>query len=202
MEMPILETERLLIRPFTLEDLDAIHRILDIELADPEIPGTDGGVSREERRAWLEWSVMNYEQLAQLYQPPFGDRAVALKEGGELVGACGYAPCLNAFGQLPAFASDPDDPEPALNTTEVGLYYAFSPRHQRKGYATEAAQALVDYAFQHLHLQRIVATTTYDNPSSIAVMRRLGMRIQRNPYSNPPWLQIVGILENPHHTGS
>ena len=41
------------------------------------------------------------------------------------------------------------------------------------------------------------ATTTYDNAASIGVMRKLGMRIERNPFPDPPWLQIVGICENP-----
>jgi predicted acetyltransferase len=70
------------------------------------------------------------------------------------------------------------------------------PPFRGQGYATEAAQALVDYAFQYLQLKRIVATTTYENAASMGVMRKIGMRIVKNPYSEPPWLQIVGVLEN------
>jgi [ribosomal protein S5]-alanine N-acetyltransferase len=55
---------------------------------------------------------------------------------------------------------------------------------------------MTDYAFQHLRLKRIVATTTYENAASMGVMRKIGMHIERNPYSEPPWLQIVGVLEN------
>ena len=55
---------------------------------------------------------------------------------------------------------------------------------------------MIDYAFTRLKLRRIVATTTYDNAASIAVMRKVGMRIERNPYPDPPWLQVVGLLEN------
>jgi hypothetical protein len=51
-------------------------------------------------------------------------------------------------------------------------------------------------AFQKLRLKRIVATTTYANAASMGVMRKLGMRIESNLYPDPPWLQIVGILEN------
>jgi GNAT superfamily N-acetyltransferase len=78
----------------------------------------------------------------------------------------------------------------------VGLYYALSPAYQRQGYATEAAQALINYAFTQLHLKRIVATTTYENVASIGVMRKLGMRIEKNPSPDPPGLQVVGILES------
>lgn len=68
------------------------------------------------------------------------------------------------------------------------------PEQQRRGYAAEAAQALVPYGLSVLKLQRIVATTAYDNLASISVMRKLGMPIERNPARDPAWLQIVGIL--------
>ena len=89
-----------------------------------------------------------------------------------------------------------DHPHPQPFTPEVGLYYAISPAHRRQGYATEAARALIDYAFQHLHLRRILATTESDTLPSHSVMRKLGMHIQPNPLPNPPWLQTVGLLES------
>ncbi|HEX6292306.1 MAG TPA: GNAT family N-acetyltransferase [Herpetosiphonaceae bacterium] len=195
MRMPNLETERLLIRPFVIDDLDAIYQILDVELSDVEF-GTEGAQSRDGRRHWLEWTVRNYEELAKLYQPPYGDRAVVLRQSGALIGAIGYVPCLMPFGLLPAFQTAADAQAARLNSTEFGLYYAFAPAHQRRGYATEATRAMIGYAFETLHLKRIVATTTYDNAGSIGVMRRVGMRIERNPYPDPPWLQVVGVLEN------
>ena len=54
---------------------------------------------------------------------------------------------------------------------------------------------MVKYALGILHLARIVATTTYHNTASIGVMRRLGMRVERNPLDEPPCLQVVGVLE-------
>jgi RimJ/RimL family protein N-acetyltransferase len=78
----------------------------------------------------------------------------------------------------------------------VGLFYAISPAHQRCGYASEAAQALIDHAWQQLHLRRVIAMTTRDNVPSVAVMRKLGMRIVENPQAEPPWLQVVGVLEH------
>lgn len=41
------------------------------------------------------------------------------------------------------------------------------------------------------------AEPDYDNTASTAVMRKLGMRIDDNPLREPPWLQVVGILERP-----
>jgi ribosomal-protein-alanine N-acetyltransferase len=46
-------------------------------------------------------------------------------------------------------------------------------------------------------LQRVVATTTYNNAASIRVMQKLGMTIERNPLPDPPWFQVVGVLESP-----
>ncbi len=194
MLMPTLETDRLLVRPFTLDDLDALHQILDIELSEADV-GDVGPRQYAERREWLQWTVLSYGELAKLYQPPYGDRAVVLKDTNLLIGACGYAPALNAFGQLPSYGLDPQ--ATGLASPEFGLYYAISPAQQQRGYAAEAAQALVDYAFGELRLRRVVATTAYDNAASIGVMQRLGMRIERNPYPDPPWLQVVGILDHP-----
>ncbi|HEY6409649.1 MAG TPA: GNAT family protein, partial [Ktedonobacteraceae bacterium] len=106
MSMRPLETERLIVRPFTMDDLDVVHQLLDVDLREAGF-GTEGAVSREERQRWLRWMVMNYEELAKLYQPPYGDRAVTLKQTGQVVGACGYVPCLAPFGQLPSLRGGP-----------------------------------------------------------------------------------------------
>jgi RimJ/RimL family protein N-acetyltransferase len=188
----------LTIRPFEERDLDAVYQLLDVDLAAVDF-GTTGDHTRAARRDWLLWSIASYEQLANLKQPPYGDRAVVLDDDGPLIGACGFVPCLNAFTQIPSLA--PLGAAAGSYTAEVGLYYAFAPAHQRRGYATEAVQALVTFAFADLGLHRIVATTTYDNQPSIGVMRRLGMRIERNPLPDPPWLQVVGVLDKPPADG-
>ena len=187
-----LETERLCVRSLTADDLEPIHRILD-EAFDGGARAADPAALAE-RRSWLAWTVLAEEWLAKLHQPPYGERGVALKATGELIGAVGYVPCLNAFGQIPALRSAGPG---GGNTPEVGLFWAIAPSYQGRGYATEAAQALIAYAFEGLNLRRIVATTEYDNAASQGVMRRLGMQVLRNPLPEPPWLQVVGVLQNP-----
>ena len=194
--MPTLETTRLIIRPLVLDDLPAIHQILDVDLRDVDF-GNEGAQTLSDRAAWLQWTVLSYEQLAQLNQPPYGERAVVLRHTGQLIGACGFVPCLAPFEQLPAFSRARSTTSDQFMTTELGLYYAIAPASHGHGYATEAAQAMVAYAFRHLRLKRVVATTTHTNTASIGVMRKLGMQIDRNPYPEPPWLQVVGILESP-----
>lgn len=194
-EMPTLVTTRLLIRPFEMKDLEDIHRILDVELKD-EDTGSEKMEGLSHRAEWLQWTVLNYRQLAKLNQPPYGDRAIVLKESGQLIGACGFVQCLDAFEQCPNFSYFNPGSDPGKYSAEFGLYYAISPSRQRQGYASEAAKALVVYAFKQLHLQRIVATTSHLNHASIAVMEKLGMRVESNPRPQPPWLQVVGVLEN------
>ena len=139
---------------------------------------------------------MNHQQLAGLDQPPLGDRAILLKETGALIGSVGFVPCLAPFAQLPNFDYyDPSVGQPYF-TFEVGLFYAISPIYQRQNFATEAALAMISYAFRELHLKQVIATTEYDNLASQRVMLKLGMTIEKNPLSEPLWLQVVGVLKN------
>ncbi len=192
-QMPVLETTRLRVRPFEATDLPDVHRLFDVELDGMDLTD-DVGATLAERARWLQWTELNYERLARLHQPPYGDRAIILKTTGELIGSVGFVPCLMPFEQLPYFAGNPSV-GPARSTPEFGLFWAISPAHQHQGYATEAARAMITYAFQHLNLKRVIATTEYANLASIGVMRKLGMTIERNPFPEPLWLQVVGVLE-------
>jgi RimJ/RimL family protein N-acetyltransferase len=187
--MPILTTERLTIRPFVLGDLRAVDALLS---AAWEVPLEERAEKRHEHERWLVWSIASYVELANLDQPPYGDRAVVRNEDGQLVGCIGLVPSLGPFGQLPGF---PGATGSRFFLPEVGLYWAVDPLHQGHGYATEAARSLVDFCFRELGLARVIATTRFDNVRSMAVMRKLGMRILRNPEPEPVWFQVVGVLE-------
>mgnify|MGYP002624567669 CR=1 FL=1 len=189
-KIPVLESERLRIRPFLKIDLEPVHQLkVDVGWVNPHISKTQQFILQEH---WLNWTILNTEQLAKLDQPPYGDRAVVLKENGKLIGSVGLVPCLDVYGQLPYFGRQQN----CLATPEVGLLWIIDPAQQNKGYATEAAQSLIDFAFGSMRLHRLIATTEDDNLASQAVMGKLGMAIERNPFPDPPWLQVVGILEN------
>lgn len=190
--VPVLETERLVIRRFTMDDLDVIHAILDVDLG--YVEGDEQPSTREERARWLQWTILGYDERERLYQPPYGDRAVVRKDDGRLIGACGYVPSLGPFEQIPYFRGGAEKPVSHAYIPEVGLYYAFARAAWGHGYATEAAAALVAHGFDALALKRIVATTSGDNERSMRVMQRLGMRIEHNEH--PGWLQVVGVVEN------
>lgn len=175
-----------------MSDLARVYALLD-SMSGELAPNPDRWQARAD---WLQWTVLGYGQFARLDQPPFGERAIVLRNTGQLIGLLGYVPVFDALPQIAALA-------PAggvlrhVNAAELGLYYHVSSEHRCKGYASEAAQALVDFAFATLRAWRIVAMTTHDNSGSIGVMRRLGMAILRNPYADPQHLQIIGVRYNP-----
>jgi RimJ/RimL family protein N-acetyltransferase len=177
-----VETSRLLIRPLRAADLGAYEHLIGASFAHP-------GASHacRERLAYYE---LGERVLEELHQPPYGDRAMVLKATGLVIGAVGFVPSLGPFGQLPFFGRA----QGAKFTPEVGLFWAVLPEQRGKGLASEAAAAMVRFAFGELHLQRVVATTAYENTASVGVMRRIGMTVERNPWPTPHWFQIVGIL--------
>lgn len=182
--VPNLETERLTIRPFIMDDLLAYHRCTEMCFEDGARLNDAAAV--EETRRLLQWQVLNEEMLARLYQPPYGDRAIVLKVTGQTIGAVGYVPYLAPFKMWDA----------DYDALEFGLFWMIDPDHQRKGYATEAARAMIDHAFAHLHVKRVIAATERDNVNSQGVMRKLGMRLEHNLTQPVESLQVVGVLDN------
>jgi ribosomal-protein-alanine N-acetyltransferase len=185
-----LETPRLHIRPFIPADLETIHAILDASFGDGSLAKDPAALAA--RKSWLQWSILSQEWLPKMHQPTYGDLAVVRKESQEIIGSGGLVPCLDFFDQIPALRLGKSNEK--TRRPEVGLYWVIAEAHRKRGYAAEAGQALIDYAFQEMHLGRIIATTEYDNLASQAVMRRLGMALHRNPQPDPPWLQVVGLL--------
>jgi [ribosomal protein S5]-alanine N-acetyltransferase len=183
--MPALETPRLRIRPLVFKDFEVARAVLDAGF----------GVEPEaERREWFEWQVRSYTALERLFQPPYGERAIELRSTGECVGLVGLVPSLGPFRRLPAYRSA-REPEDTYFEPSFGLFWAVAPAHQRRGYALEAARALADFVFNALGARVIVATTEYENEASVAVMRSIGMTVERNPTpGDPPWFQVVGVL--------
>lgn len=84
---------------------------------------------------------------------------VARGEAPELAGVIGYKGGAGEDG-----------------TVEVG--YGMVPEHRRRGYATEATAALVERAFAHEHVTRVIAETMPDLVASIGVLRNLGFTLE------------------------
>jgi RimJ/RimL family protein N-acetyltransferase len=83
--------------------------------------------------------------------------AVTLKENKQLIGNCGIRM---------------DSPD----ATEADIGYELAPQHWGKGYATEAARAMVEFGFTELRVHRIWSECVADNVGSAAVLRKVGMQ--------------------------
>jgi len=100
---------------------------------------------------------------------------VELKESGEPVGMCG----LLKRDWLP----------------DADIGFAFLPRFWRRGYALEAASAVLAHARDGLGLRRVVAITTPENDASIGLLGKLGFRFERmaRPSDREPEVRLFGL---------
>lgn len=170
---PQLETERLVLRPFTTDDFDAAFAVLE---GHPDVWKYDPGFqrSREQRTAIVQKNIDTNDPKA------CGTLAVVHKSTAQLMGYAGL--------QLYVLPREP------LATPEVELYYKFGRAYWGQGYATEACRALVRFAFDQMRLQRIVTITDQHNEPSIRLLQRLGMRIEAAPSS---WAgNLTATLDN------
>lgn len=181
--IPDLVTERLVVRRFRLDDLQDIHHILDIDLK--------WGRSYEERRSILEF----YIEQTSYKNPPFGYRAIILRDSGALIGMTGLASYYLSPRQIRLFQESMDKEVPSHNSLVTGIGYSLQTDSQCKGYATEAVRALVAFAFQELAVPAVWARTDHKNERSIALMKRIGMRIGIDPRPDA-WPGVVGVLDS------
>ena len=167
--MKVIETRRLIIRRFCLEDMPALHQILDVEM---QWAGRE--ITVEERTERMMIDILGYP-----YGEHFGRRAVLCKNGGELMGYFGFRPELDYFGPADCEADS------RRRSVEVEFHYALAAAFRRQGYGSEAFTALLAAAFDDARLDRVFASTEEANGASAALMRRVGMDPRPNP--RPGW---------------
>ncbi len=145
-----LETERLILRELTMEDLDALHEIL----SDPEtMRHYPAPFTRERSRQWIQWNLENYHTYG------FGLWAVVLKATGHLIGDCGITM------------------QPIDGRMEPEIGYHIHKELTGNGYGTEAARACRDYAFNQLALPAVYSYMKWTNLASQRVAVKNGMRL-------------------------
>lgn len=83
-----------------------------------------------------------------------------------------------------------------FHTPELGVGCALSSDYRGQGYATEAVRVLVEYAFEEVHVRRVVAPTERGNSRSVGVMRRAGVQVVTNPDTGMIYRWAVVIIEN------
>lgn len=148
-----LTTRRLRLRPFEESDIDGIAALL----ADPEATRFIGNV-RSRAAAAESVRVMRDAFSAR----GWGTLGVLTHEKPDCIGYCGVRP-------LP-------------QTSELEIAFALRQDCWNLGYATEAAMASIDAAFNHLSIESIVATVYPENQASRRVLEKLGLTFEREVF--------------------
>jgi RimJ/RimL family protein N-acetyltransferase len=151
--VPVLETDRLILRHLTPADAPFVVELLN----DPD---------------WLRYigdrGVRTVQQAADYIKSGpvrmyarygFGLYLVELLASGKAIGFCGLVK------------------RDFLEDVDIG--FAFLPRYRGEGYALEAAEGVLRYAATTLGLRRVVAIATRDNDRSARLLARLGLRFER-----------------------
>jgi RimJ/RimL family protein N-acetyltransferase len=150
--MPEIETARLRLRHFTLDDLDYLFTLY----SDPEVMRFLSSRTKEQTQASLCKHIQHWQKH------DFGMWAVIHKDSSKIIGRCG-------LGFLE-------------NTLEVELGYVLDKSYWNMGLGTEAGQATLKYGFEEIQLDRIVAIALPENIASIRVIQKVGMKYQKDAH--------------------
>lgn len=163
--LPVLETERLLLKPRTVADLDFIAALN----ADPQV----------------------MRHIAAIGDPAMGREGVAARSFLHAERGLGYWTVFaraNANDPLGYVGLIPWRAEAEAGTVE--LSYRFAVRHWGRGYACEASERLVRHGFDALGLPAIAIVTHPGNAASLRLAERLGFRRESDlltaPIGDPP----------------
>lgn len=153
-KFPIIETERLLLREFSLEkDINDYANIMGEDDVGKWLP-KGRGYTKEETIKFINFIKDHWDKFG------FGIWAVTDKATGSLLGHCG----LNYIESL----------------KEVEVLYAFGLQGRGKGYCTEAAKASLEFAINNPNIDHIIALAKLDNTPSRRVMEKLGLKYKKD----------------------
>lgn len=146
MTHPSISTERLVLAPYDLRDVDELHRVM----SNPEVMRHigQGALSRAEVHDIVARVVVGWNETGM------GWWTIRLSTSGYLIGQI----CLR----------------PDKDVGDVAVGYALDVAYWRQGLAREALEAVVDYGVRKKSLERIVATVRPENVASCALLQRCG----------------------------
>ncbi len=151
----MVESERLIFRKFTLEDLPA----LIATRSDPEVTRFLGGTKLQNPEA-LAKRIRFY--ISCYASHGFGMCAMIWTESGDIIGSAGL--------------------QPLDGTDEIEVGYSMIKEYWGRGIGTEAARAWLDHGFRGCELERIVAVAHTENWASRHIMEKLGMQYEKTEF--------------------
>lgn len=150
----ILETERLILRTWSLEDAEEGYRIWSDEEVMRYIGAGRRNTDVEQTRGWLNRMIAHQEKHGFCFW------AVVEKESNQLIGSCGMA--YQVDGGLP-----------------IEFGYTLARPFWGRGLATEAAAAALRYIFEKIDVPEIAASVDSRNVASQRVLEKIGFVYQR-----------------------
>lgn len=172
-----IKTKRLILREFVMEDWPEVLAYQSDPRYQRFYPFTDK--TPEEAQAFVQMFLdQQKEQPRRKFQ-----LAAMLRPNRSLIGNCGIR--LDSH-----------------NTEKADIGFEFSPEYWGKGYATEAAHAMVHFGFKILKLHKIGAWCIANNRGSARVLEKLGMqlegRLRENEYFKGRWWDTLmyGLLKS------
>lgn len=179
-----IETERLLVRPYTDDDFDALYAMH----------------SRADVTRYVPWKTRDAEATRRALQRKVEHTALA--DGGD---AIGLAVVLREEGSV---IGDLSLMWISREHADGEIGFLFHPDHQGRGYALEASRVLLELGFRELGLHRLTGRVDARNAPSIRLMEKLGMRreahLVENEWVKGEWQseRVYALLEHEWRAGS
>jgi RimJ/RimL family protein N-acetyltransferase len=161
-----LETERLILRQFTPDDVGLLVELDGDPAVMRYLTGGKATPLEEIRDDILPWFIHYYDRYEG-----YGFWAAIEKATGDFLGWFHFRPL----------------PESPMDEPELG--YRLRQAAWGKGYGTEGSRALIDKGFQELGVQRVIASTMSVNTGSRRVMEKCGMTLVRTFFME--WPEVI-----------
>ena len=148
---PILETERLILRPLSVDDADAVFAWA----SDPRVAKFMSYPQHTDIKQTIDWLIFLEDDETELTW------AFVLKEENKVIGSGGIGPNVEMQGYW-------------------GIGYNIHFDYWHNGYCTEAMKAIIDFAHNKLGVNKICSDHAIDNPRSGKVMEKCGLTFHHN----------------------
>lgn len=148
---PILETERLILRPLTLDDADAVFEWT----SDTRVSKFMSYPTHTDISQTIEWIKSTYDDESEW------NWAFVLKNENKVIGSGSIGPNVEMQGYW-------------------GIGYNIHYDYWHNGYCTEAMMAIIDFAHKELGVNKICSDHAVDNPRSGKVMEKCGLKFHHN----------------------
>lgn len=161
----VIETQRLILRKFTVEDAAFMLKLLNTPNWLRFIGDRNVRTLEEAKQYLINGNIRSYREYG------FGFYVVVIKETQESIGICGIVK------------------REGLEDVDIG--FAFFQQFMGKGYGYEAASAVLNYALNDLKIKRIVSIVDPENVVSIALIKKIGLQFEKMIQMSPKDIELM-----------